>query len=256
MKSIKILNEKFKVSNENELILLLIHINKYWWNIKNIIIWNLLMELDQYLEEIVISNNWLIQILKKLDEKRMLLLLVKLSNKLSYIIWSSQNLGLLLAQFSSDKWYKTRIIRNLRERWLRQIIKNADDFRNTIEWLYWDAEDEVFNLLPEKFIKRLFYNVKDITETLYYLNDKNKIRFINIIWLKNIKRYIKSYNDLSYCLRIMPESDLIKLLEILWKTFIVKMFENEDEYFNFLLWIQESREKLFINYFKWWKIML
>lgn len=250
MATVKILNEEFKITNENELILLLININRHWWKSKNLIIWNLITELGVDLENIIISNNWLINVLKRLDEKRSLLVLNKISDTLAKVIENSENFWELLAKFSSNTWYKTQIIRNLRWKGLKFLIRNAKDFQNTVEWLYSGAEDEVFKLLEDDFIKSLFSSAKSIWNTYYYLTNKNKEIFTQILWIDNIVSNIFTYEDLSKCCKWMLNKDFIKILEFMWKEKILEKFYFEKDFYEFLLSLPQSKEKVFLEFLK------
>ena len=246
---VKILNEIFEINNENDLELLLINIYKYWWWEKNIIVWNLLLELVNNIENIIQTYTWFINVLKKLDERRALLFLNILSEKLPIIIENSTNLSEILARFTSYKWYKTKIIRNLRTKWLKYLIKDARDFINTVEWLFGDAENEIFKLLDENFIKKKFSSLKDIWEVYYYLASHNKIRFTDIIWFKNLKNKISNYSDLLE-LKWMLNSDFSLLLEYLWRDFILNLFNLEEDFYEFLLALPPSKEKILLWYLK------
>lgn len=250
MAKVQILDEEFFVTNENELILLLININRHWWDSKNLIIWNLITELDFELEKIIVSNNWLINILKRLDEKRSLLLLSKITDVLPKIIWNTENLWELLAKFSSNYWYKTQIIKNLRWKWLRYLIRNAKDFQNTVEWLYFNAENEVFKLLEITFIKSLFSNAKEIWDVLYYLTKYNKENFIKILGIENVAIKIFTYKDLIDCCNWMLDKSFIELLRFLWKEKVLDLFHFEKDFHSLLLSLPQSKEKIFIDFLK------
>ena len=250
MYKIKVFEEEFLFEWENDLILTLINIKKYWEEQKNFIIWNILMQLDYKLKKIIKTSDWLIKILKLLDERKSLLFLSKIGDNLYKIIDNSQNLAEILARFSSNKWYKTQIIYHLRERWLKYLIRNSEDFINTVSWLYWNAENKIFELLEYSFIDKLFSNSKDISKVLYYLTYKNKKLFIEILWYEKIKNTIFHFYDLSSLIKIFPEDIWIEFLEFIWKERILELFEFEKDFYDFLLSLPKSKEKIFLNFLK------
>jgi len=71
-----------------------------------------------------------------------------------------------------------------------------------------------------------------------------------ILWYNNIKKKIFTNLDLANICKAMPNNYFEKLLENIWKKRILKLFLFEKDFYNFLLSIPQSKEKIFINFLR------
>ncbi len=218
-------------------------------NISSIISWNILMEIDTDLEQIIVSYNWLLWCLKYLNEKNWFLLLVKLWDILIDLIEDSEDLAEILSRIPDEK-NKIKLLNILRAKWLTKILFDAHDLGNIFAWLYGDSQREFIDLLGEKFIKEIFFRTNEIIMTLHYLTDENKDYLMNILWLEGTKSKIKTSKNLLVMFKWLTDKKWFELLEKFSKNEIFNMFRNDDEFYNFLLRLPENKEKIFLNYLK------
>jgi hypothetical protein len=243
---IKIVDKEYTIKDENELSLIFSLIWKEKETNKKIL-YNVIMQLDNELENIIITYKWLINCLKVLDDDNSFLLLIKLWDVLPTILKSSSHLWEILARIPLEK-NKIRLLKSMRLKWLSSIINSTRDLWNIFEWIYEDWNNEVIDILGEDFIRKIFLSTYEIIIVLHYLSDKTNDRLIDILWLENIYKKIKTKENLLVLFSALTDNKAIELLNFFTRKEIKEMFNNQEEYYNFLLRLPYRKEKIFLNY--------
>lgn len=244
--SFKILNKKYYFKNENELSQMMWIL---WWddNISWLIHWNMIMQLDDDLLDIIKTYKWLLRILRHLNKKNYLLVLLKIWDNLHNIVWKSKYLWELLARIPEEE-NKIILIKILRLKWLKLFIRDANDLKNMFEFVYDKAESELIDTLWKDFIKETFTRTNEIIMTLHYLNNENKDKIIDMLWLINVHKKIKTYKDLLIMYKWLSYKKASELLNLYSRQELLDFFLNDEEFHYFLIRLPEEREKLFLNY--------
>lgn len=244
--SFKILGKKYYFKDENELSQIMWIL---WWNdnISWLIHWNIIMQLDSDLIKIIKTYKWLLNLLKVLNKKNYILLLLKIWDAIHNIIWNSKYLWEILARIPEEE-NKIVLIKRLRLKWLKLFIRDAHDLKNIFEFVYGEAESELLEILWEEFIKETFTRTNEIIMTLHYLNDANKDKLIKMLGLNNVFKKIKTYKDLLVMLKWLTIDQAQKLLNLYKKDDLIKFFLNDEEFHYFLLRLPHNKEKMFLNY--------
>ncbi len=237
---------KYSLSNEKDLALLL-RLFSGDKKMSSIIHWNILMEVDNDLENIIKSYKWLLVCLRYLNEKNSFLLLVKIWNILINLINDSSELSELLSRIPEDS-NKMRLLSILRVKWLSKVLFDARDLWNIIQWLYWNSEREFLDLLWDDFIKWLFLSTNEIIMILNYVDDVNKDYIINIIWFWWVKNKIKTTQNLLIMYSWLSMKKAQELLNKYDKTELLSFFRNNKDFHDFLLRLSQEKEELFLNY--------
>lgn len=243
---IKIIDKEYTIKDENELSLIFSLIWKQSETNKKIL-YNIIMQLDNELENIIISYKWLMNCLKILDDDNSFLILIKLWDILPKILKSSSHLGEILARIPLEK-NKIRLLKTIRLKWLSSIINSTRDLWNIFEWIYEDWNNEVINILWEDFIRKIFLSTYEIIIVLHYLSDKTNDRLIDILWLENIYKKIKTKENLLVLFSALTDKKALELLNYFSKKDIKEMFNDNEEYYNFLLRLPKKKEKIILNY--------
>ncbi|MDD2515782.1 MAG: hypothetical protein PHF46_02305 [Candidatus Gracilibacteria bacterium] len=214
----------------------------------SVVHWNIIMQLDEDLIDIIKTYKGLLECLKKLNEKNAFLLVFKVADNLSNIIENSLNFGELLARLPEEE-NKLRIIKHIRKKGLEQIILNSSDLSNILEWIYDKTERELLNMLGEEFLRKILIKPSDIYNVLPFLNDENKDYLTNIIGLKSIIKNIDTFQDLLFILKGCTLKSSRQLLDKYKKEDILKLFNNDKEFHSFLKKLSDRKEKMFLEYF-------
>lgn len=241
-----ILSDKtYEIKDENdlELIFKLFSSSK----ISSIIHWNIIMEVDSDLEEIITSYKWLLKCLKYLNEKNTFLLLVKIGDILPNIITKSTQLWEILAKIP-DESNKLRVLTRIRTKWLTKILKDARDLWNILEWLYSSKQREFLDLLWKETIKNIFLSTNEIIVILYYLNDENKDYLMDIIWLDWAKIKIKTKDNFLVMFKWLSQKKSKEFLKKFDKKEIIEFFTWEEDFYNFMLKLPKNKERIFLKY--------
>lgn len=241
-------NRHFTVWDENELALIFETLS---WNeeISWILHWNVIMELDDDLWEIITSYKWLISCLKFLNEKNYFLLLIKIWDYLSNIVQTSSQLWEILARISEEQ-NKLRLIKQMRNRWLSALISNYQDLLNIIEWVFDTTERQILELLWIDIIKNLFVYPEDIYNILHYLDEENKDYLIDMIWLNEIAKKIKTSDDFLYIIKWLSTKKAAQFMWLYSKNTIKELFKNDEDLKKFIFKLSDRKEKIFLDYMK------
>lgn len=244
--SFKILEKTFSFKNENELSQIMWIL---WWNdeMSKLIHWNIIMQLDKDLLDIIQTYKGLLKILKHLSKKNYFLLLLKIWDKLHDIVWRSKYLWEILARIP-DEENKIILLKRIRLKWLKLFIRDARDLKNIFEFVYWEAETELLKILWEDFIRETFTRTNEIIITLHYLSDENKDLLINMLWINNVYKKIKTYKDLLIMFKWLSLRQWEELLNLYKKEELLSFFLNNEEFHYFLLRLPHNKEKMFLNY--------
>ncbi|EKE28791.1 MAG: hypothetical protein ACD_3C00013G0004 [uncultured bacterium (gcode 4)] len=239
-------DKKFTVWEENELWLIFEMLN---WDseVSSILHWNIIMELDEELMNIIKTYKGLINCLKSLNEKNSFLLLFKISDTLSDIVQDSRELWEILAKIS-EEWNKLRLIKQMRNRWLTRLITSSQDLLHIIEWVYDAAEKQTLDILWSETIRWLFTSPQDVYDVLHYLNDENKDYLMDIIWLYEISKKIRSWEDFLLMLKWISCNKVNEFLSLYSKRMIKEYFKTDREFTIFLMKLSDRKEKIFLNY--------
>lgn len=235
----------FEIKDENdlELIFKLFSTSK----LSSIIHWNIIMEVDNDLEKIVTSYRWLLKCLKYLNEKNTFLLLVKMWDVLTKIITKSTQAWNILSKIPEES-SKIRLLKTMRLKWLLNILKDAGDLWNIIQWLYWDTQREFLDYLWNDIIKQIFLSTNEIIIILYYLTDENKDYLMDIIWFDWVKNKVKTKDNLLVMFKWLSIKKAKVFLSKFSKQEIVNMFHSEEEFYKFMLKVPLNKEKIFLKY--------
>ena len=244
--AVNVWDRTIRIKDENELALVF-KITSWDSVVNSVIHWNIIMELDYNLEEIIVSYRWLSDCLKVLSEKNSFLLLVKIWDVLIKIIKRSDLLGKILSRIPEEK-NKMKLLTQIRKKDLERIVRTAHDIWNIVEWIYWDTELLFLNLLWEDHIRKVFNSTNEIIVILHYLKDQSKDYLINIIWLDIIFKKIKTSENLLVMLNWLTVKYVKKLLRMFDKESLINLFHNDDHFYNFLLRMWKEKEKIFLNY--------
>lgn len=239
-------DKKFFIKDEKELSLIF----KVIWNnstTKQKVLYSVIMQLDNKLEDLVVSYKWLMNILKVLDNDNWFLLLIKLWDKLPDILHSSDNLWQILARIPTEK-NKIRLLKSMRFKWLSRLIESARDLWNIFEWIYDDWNREVINILWEEFIRKVFLSTYEIIIVLHFLTDETNDLLIDILWLENIANKIKTKDNLLVLFSALTDNKARDLINMFSTSQIKNMFNSEREYYSFLLRLPSSKEKILLDY--------
>lgn len=239
-------DNKYTVKDENELALIFELLS---WNdeVSWMTHWNVIMELDENLLNIVKTYKWLIKSLKLLNERNSFLLLVNIWDSLNKIIQNSEQLWEILARIPEEE-NKIRIIKQLRQTGLKKLILEPRDLSNVLEWLYGQSEIELLNIACFDHVKNFFNYPKEIYDVLHYLNNENKDTLINNIWLKTILEKIKSRKDLLLILKWFSMEKASELLSFFSRQEIKDLFTNNWEFTYFLSKLSDRKEDLFLKH--------
>lgn len=248
--SFTILWKKYSFKNENELSQIL-SILKWNDNVSDLIHWNIIMQLDNDLLEIIKTYKWLLKMLKSLNKKNQLLLLLKIWDRLHNIIHNSKYLWEILARIPEEE-NKIILIKRLRLKWLKLFIRDANDLKNIFEFVYNKSETELLETLWPDFIKETFTRTNQIIMTLHYLNNENKDKLVDMLWIENIHKKIKTYKDLLVMYKWLSLNKSKELLNLYTKENLKNIFLNDEEFHYFLLRLPHDKEKNFLNYL-WFK---
>ncbi len=205
------------------------------------------MQLDSDLIKIIKTYKGLLKLLKVLNKKNYILLLLKIWDAIHNIIWNSKYLWEILARIPEEE-NKIVLLKRLRLKWLKLFIRDANDLKNIFEFVYGEAESELLEILWEEFIKETFTKTNEIIMTLHYLNNENKDRLIKMLDINNIFKKIKTYKDLLVMFKWLTMEQAEKLLNLYKKEDLVKFFLNDEEFHYFLLRLPYDKEKMFLNY--------
>ncbi|MDD2565481.1 MAG: hypothetical protein PHZ26_02700 [Candidatus Gracilibacteria bacterium] len=215
--------------------------------ISPILHWNIIMELDENLINIIKSYKGLINCLKYLNEKNSFLLLVKISDELPNIVQDARELGEILARIYEEN-NKLRLIRQMRNKGLTRLITSSQDLLNIMEWVYDCAEKETLEILGPETIRGLFIYPQDIYNVLHYLNKENKDYLIELIGLNEISKKIKSWQDFLLLLKGMSYIKVKQFLSLYSRHQIKDFFKNDREFKYFLMKLSDKKEELFLEY--------
>lgn len=238
-------DKTFEITDENSFeILIKIFSNS---KLSNIIHWNIIMEVDKDLLDIIKTYNWLLKCLKFLNEKNTFLFLVKISDILPNIINSSFQIWELLSKLPDDS-NKIKFLKRLRLQNLKKVIKDASDLWNIFEWLYWESQDEFIDYLWDDFIRYVFLWTNEIIMILNFLNDKNKDRIIDIIWFWNLKNKVKTSKNFLTMFSWLSDKKAKLFLIKFTKQEIKDLFKNDEDFYQFMLRLSCVKEKIFLKY--------
>lgn len=243
-------NRSFSIRNERELEVLLKLYSKS--QLSSIIHWNILMELDLDLENIIVSFKWLSKCIKHLNEKNTFLLFVKLADKLPEIITNSKHLWELLVTIPEDE-NKLKLLKMYRKINLEKIIKNAKDLWNIVEWIYWKEQLLTLEYLWKDFIKNVFMKTNEIIMILHYLNPANKDYLTELIWIRNMRMKVKTSKDFLLMFCWLSDENAKNFIKLFSKEQILDMFKTEYDFYNFMLKLPIKKEKIFLKFFKIWQ---
>lgn len=246
--SFVISDKKYSISNEKELESLL-RLFYAPTKVSSVIGWNILMELDNDLEEIITTYEWLLNCLKFLNEKNSFLLLVKLWDVLIHLIWNSSELAEIISRIP-DESNKLRLLSILRVKWLTKIIFDARDLWNILEWLYGKSERDFIDLLGKDFVKQVFLSTNEIIMILHFLQDENKDYLIDLIWLEGTKNKIKTSQNFLIMIKWLTLKKARELLKKFTKQELLELFKSEKEFYDFMIRLPENKEKLILNFLK------
>lgn len=213
----------------------------------SIIHWNILMEVDENLEQIVKTYKWLLTCLKYLNEKNSFLLLIKLWDILWNLITNSQELAEVLSHIPEES-NKIKLLKILRIKWLSKIIFDAKDLWNIFEWLYWKSQKDFIDLLWIDFIKEVFLQTNEIIMILHYLSNENKDYLMDIIWMDWIKNKIKTSENFLIMFRWLTLKKSKELLKKYKKSEILNLFKTEKQFYKFMLKMPKDKEKIILNF--------
>lgn len=241
-----VLSEKtFELQNENDLcmVLKLFSSSPY----ASLIHWNIIMEVEKDLLEIISSYQWLLRCLKFLNEKNTFLLLIQVSDNLSKMITSSQELGEILSKIP-DESNKLRLLKRMRGAFLKQIIHNAWDLGNIFEWLYGDSQIEFIEFLGKDFIQDVFASTNEIIMILHFLTGKNKDYLIDIIQMDRVILKIKTKDNFRIMFGGLSDKKAKEFLKYFSRAQIKSLFSSQQEFYQFLLRLPLSKEKIFLKH--------
>ncbi|MDD2487097.1 MAG: hypothetical protein PHS92_01910 [Candidatus Gracilibacteria bacterium] len=239
-------DKNYTVKDEDELALIfeLLAGDK---DVSDVLHWNVIMELDEFLLEIINTHKGLIKSLKSLNEKNGFLLLVKIGDKLVDIVGNSENLGEILGRIPEEE-NKIRLLKQSRSSGLKKLISNPKDVSNILEWLYDSAELEFLEILGLDYIKGLFTYTKEIYASLHYLKNDNKDIFIDNIGIDNIYKMITTWKDLLFILKGVTLEKSKEILNRFSRKDIKDLFKYDRDFHYFLSKLSEKKEKVFLNY--------
>ncbi len=251
MKEIKIdlLWNVYKIKNQFELAEIF-HLT-YWKDImSHELHWNILMQLDCYLLDLINSYDWLLACLKYLDKDNYLLFLLKIWDKLVYLLKDTTHLTEVLSKIPWNS-NKILLLKKLRFKWLSSIIKDARDLWNILEFLYTNAQKQFLDILWKDFIKLLFSKTNQIIIILNYLTDENKEYIMSMIWIDWTKKKVKTYKDLLIIFRRFTDNLALEYLKLYDKKELLIFFSSQDEFNYFLLKLSQNRANLFLDFINW-----
>lgn len=236
----------FTVKDEDELALIF-ELLGWDQDVSGILHWNVIMELDEHLLEIIKTHKWLIKSLKPLNEKNWFLLLVKIWDRLVDIVWNSENLWEILWRIPEEE-NKIRLLKQSRSSWLKKLITTPKDIWNILEWVYDSAELGFLEILWFDYIKELFVYTKEIYNALHYLKNDNKDILIDNIWIDKIVSMITTWKDLLFILKWVTIEKATIILNSFSKKEIKTIFKSNKDFHYFLSKLSDKKEKLFLNY--------
>lgn len=239
-------DKKYTVKDEDELALIF-ELLSWDGETSGIIHWNVIMELDENLINIINTYKWLIKSLKLLNERNSFLLLVNIWDSLSKIIQNSEQLWEILARIPEEE-NKIRVIKQLRAVWLKKLIREPKDLCNILEWMYWPSEIELLNIACFDHVKNFFSYPKEIYDVLHYLNNENKDILINYIWMKNILEKIKNRKDLLLILKWVSIEKANEFLSFFSRQELKDLFANNEDFTYFLSKLSDKKEEAFLNH--------
>lgn len=242
--------KEFEVENQQDLEVLF---KVFSWNTKvtSLIHWNILMEIDEDIEDIIVDYNWLTKCLSCLNDKNSFLLLTKIWDKLSKIITNTLELAEILSKIPSEE-NKIRLLKILRTNYLLKIIHDARDLWNILEWLYWDSQKQFIDIIWQENIKKIFLSTNEIIIILYYLTNENKDYLMNILWLDWVKYKIKTSRNFLDMYRWLTDKKAVEFLKKFEISDIKHLFKNQQEFYKFMLRLPKSKEKLLLKYLNLW----
>lgn len=239
-------DKRYLIKDEKDLELIL----KLFYSsskVSSIITWNILMEIDSDLEQIITSYQWLLKCLKYMNEKNAFLFLVKLWDVLIHLINNSQELGEILSKIP-DESNKLRLLNILRVKWLKKILFNAADLGNILEWIYGKTQREFIDFLWKDLVKDIFLWTNEIIMILHYLSNENKDYLMNIIWLNWIKHKIKTSQNFLVMFKWLTVKKSKELLKIFTKNEILDLFKTKEEFYDFMIKLPNNKEKIFLQF--------
>jgi len=209
--------------------------------------WNVIMSLDEKLLDIIKTYRGLSSCLKHLGYRNRFLLLIKIGDILPTVLGRSEHLGGILASIPEGEG-KLRIVKSMRHRGLVQIVENADDLGNVLEWLYGDAELVVLNLLGEEFLRGLFYSGRDIYKVAHFLSEPNKDYFIDLLGISSLRALTGTCDDFLYIIKALTASKTKEYIRLFTPDEIRGLIRSDYTFHAFVKKIAYAKEDELLRY--------
>lgn len=203
-----------------------------------------------------IDINWLVLCLNQLDDKNTITFLKKIRYFLKKIINNSHNLSIILSLLNKDI-SKISIIKFINKIHLFKIIRDANNLIDILPFLYNSKSQKEFLIyLWKNKLINIFSQTNEIIMVLHYLSDENKELLLDKIWLDWAKRKIKNSHSFLQFFRWLTIADASIFLDFYTIDEIKKLFNDNDDFYNFLLRLDiEKRNLLFkkLNIYYVWE---
>lgn len=174
--------------------------------------WEILMQLDWRLMEIIKTYKGLLDCLQHLSDKNRFLLIIKIGDTMPEVVESAERLGNIIAGIPEEK-NKIQLLKILRKKGLQRLIFNARDLAYVIEWTYEEAEKVLLETLEPSFINQVVATAQDAYDVMRFVTAQNKGLFVDMIGFGRLRELILSPQDLFFILKMLPVDSAKRFLE-------------------------------------------
>ena len=236
----------YDVGSEKELALIL-GLLKDAGRTADVLHWEILMQLDWRLMEIVKTYKGLLECLHPLNDKNRFLLIIKIGDTLPDVVESAERLGNIVAGIAEEK-NKVQLIKILRKKGLRRLIFDAQDLAYVIEWTYEESEKALLDTLEPDFVNQLVHTAKGAYDVMSFVTAQNKALFAGMLGEGGrLKSLIRAPQDLFYLLKMLPMEDAKTFLDGLTRREIVTTVGTDKAFHDGLRSLALRKERLLLE---------
>lgn len=209
--------------------------------------WEILMQLDWRLMEVIKTYTGLLECLQHLSDKNRFLLIIKIGDTLPDVVESAERLGNIIAGIPEEK-NKVQLIKILRKKGLQRLIFNARDLAYVIEWTYEEAEKILLETLEPSFINQIVTTAQHAYDVMRFITAYNKGLFVDMIGFGRLRALIQSPQDLFYLLKMLPVEDAKRFLAGTSRREVVGIIRTDKAFHEGLRSLALRKEKILLDF--------
>lgn len=209
--------------------------------------WEILMQLDWHLMEIIKTYKGLLDCLQHLSDKNRFLLIIKIGDTLPDVVESAERLGNIIAGIPEEK-NKVQLIKILRKKGLQRLIFSARDLAYVIEWTYEESEKVLLETLEPAFINQIVTTAQHAYDVMRFITAHNKALFVDMIGFGRLRALIQSPQDLFFLLKMLPVEDARRFLDGLTRRELVGIVRTDKAFHEGLKSLALRKEKILLDF--------